>query len=265
MPEKSKIITLWSPFGNTGCSFTALALAQKLARQGKVAVLDFNLKQPSIHLYCASEDRLHTLDNLIPYAAGGTLTPEIFAANMQVFGDFVYLRGTSNPYNEAFQQRDFLNLVLSTAKSLYDYVIVDTYNLIDNMGTYVALAQADIAIVVVEKNALILQQYEAMRQIVEENFELRKFILLVNRVQSTIYMDKETITEFFGIGEAYEAPLLDASFINALNQRGDWRSFLLSEKAKQYETAIHALAQRIEPSIETVREQKRGWKLFNRN
>lgn len=267
--KQSKIITLWSPVQGVGTTFTAINIAKMMNEKGaKVALFDFDLKTPATHIYLNSDDSVHCIDNVIPFTVGGALPLEVVENNIQEIEDFFsYLRGTNSPSQAQYITPESLGSILESAVGIFDYIIIDTHSILDNAGTYVALKVADQIFVVTEKNAIIIQQYDAIRNLITETFNTEKFKLIINKDQKNVYMPKEDVCDYYGVEGSYELPLLDAEFINAVNQ-GKWLSYLSSSNktAKQYTEKIEELImEQIAPELNgKVKTKKKKFSIFKK-
>jgi Flp pilus assembly CpaE family ATPase len=232
----NKIITLWSPVSGIGTTFTAINMAKSMGGKGaKVALFDFDLKTPATHIYLDNKDSIHCIDNIIPFTAGGVLQSGVLENNIQEVEGFSYLRGTNSPRQAQYITPESLASIVDTAMDMFDHIIIDTHSILDNAGTYVALKGADQIYLLTEKNAITIQQYNAVRNLISETFDTEKFRLIINKEQKNVYMTNEDVGNFYDIENSYELPLLDAEFINSINQ-GRWLSHLYSGKkaVKQY-------------------------------
>lgn len=238
---KKKVISVWSPAGGTGASFTAINVARLLAsRELKVALLDYDLKTPSIGIYFQAEDTIHCLDNVLPFTAGSGLSPSVLESNMQKFENIHVLLGTNLPEQSHYIAMEGLEQIIEVAKGIFDYVVIDTHSTIDNAGTYVALKKADCVLVVVDKNAVMIRLYDLAKNIIKSSFQTEKFRLVINKCHKNIYMEKDDIESYLELQGAVELPLLDLELVNALNQ-GRWISYIDSKQCKPYTDAVEEL------------------------
>lgn len=232
MEKSNKVIGMWSPVGGVGTTFSTIVLAQALSKKGyRVGVLDFDLKTPAMALYVQSQDAVHCLDNVIPFAVANDVTDKIIENNLQTYQGFSYLRGTHSPDQATYMKVDSLMQIVETAKGMFDYLLMDTHNIIDNAGTYVALEASDLVLVVLEKNVITIQQYANMHNVLSANFDLDKFHILLNKTSKDILMEKAEVESFLGVMPVYEIPSLGAAGQNAINQ-GKWEAFF-KDKNKQ--------------------------------
>jgi len=247
MDRQNKIITFWSPVSGVGTTFTAINMAKIMGEKGaKVLLFDLDLKTPATHIYLDNKDNVHCIDNIIPFTAGGRLSSEVVETNVQkgVKDFFDYLRGTNTPNQAHYIAPESIDCILETAVNMYDYIIIDTHSIIDNAGTYIALKNADLIFMVTEKNAIIIQQYDNVKNLVIKTFDMEKFRLVINKEQKNVYMASEDVGNYYGMKICCELPLLEAEFINAINQ-GKWLTHLYGKdkNARRYVKEIERLIQ----------------------
>lgn len=233
-----KVVSLWSPVAGTGTTFTAINIAKVLGEKGKkVALLDFDLKLPSTGIYLQMQDIVHCLDNIIPFTAGENLTETIIDNNISRIGDIYVLQGTKLPEQAQYITIKSLEVLVESIKKYFDHIVIDTHNVIDNAGTYVAFQQADVVLVVVDKSAITVQHYDQVRNIISSSFDLNRFKLIINKCHKNIYMEKQAVEQYMNFVDSKEIPLLDVGIINALNQ-GKWIEYMKTRQAKQYIESI---------------------------
>lgn len=259
----NKVIGLWSPVASTGVTFTALNIARALSSKGlKVAVLDYDLKTPSLAIYLRFEDTAHCLDSVIPSTVGNNLHPTILETNMQKFEGFRVLIGTNTPEQAHYVAIESLEQIVEVARDIFDYVIIDSHSVIDNAGTYVALHKADVVLVIVDKNVMNIKHFDQVKNVLEASFDMGKFSLVINKSHKNIYIDKETIEDYMGIGKAVELPMLDLELVNAFNQ-GRWTAFMDSKQAKPYINALENLiTEKIREDFKELGNAKKRSKLW---
>lgn len=268
MEGKSKVIAFWSPVSGVGTTFTVINIARAMSKKGlKVAVLDYDLKTPAIHIYFRNDDTVHCLDNVIPFTAGGNLTPKVMESNLQQIEDFYLLRGTNSPEQAQYIKIESLDEIIQVLKGMFDYVLIDTQSIVDNAGTYVALNNADKVFVLTEKNVISIQHYDAVKNIITSNFDVSKFQLLINKCSKDVFMEKVDVENYFSIPNAFELPLVDSELINAINQ-GRWVAYLngTSKQVKPYnESVAKLITERICGDFENMKDVKKsGFSLFGR-
>ena len=263
----NKLITFWSPVSGVGVSLTALNVAKMMAKKGlRVALLDFDLKSPSLHLYLRTDDSVHCLDNVIPFTAGGQLNERVLESNLQEIDGVFLLRGTNSPEQAQYIKIDALTAILEAAKSMFDFVIVDSQSIVDNAGSFVALDLADKVFLVTEKNVVTIQCYEQAKNVLLQNFQLDRFQLLLNKTSKAVYMERAEVELFYSMSCVGELPLLDVGFINAINQ-GRWGEYLMdsNKAAKPYLASLEKLiVEAIDPEFLTRQKAKGGLKLFGK-
>jgi len=249
-----KTISTWSPVGGIGSTFLNIMLCRALSSEGKrVVLLDFDLKTPSLALYFQSEDIIHTLDNILPFTAGLSLTPEILESNLQKFENFHYLRGTNQPEQAFYLEIENLVHVIDVATEMFDYCIIDSHSIIDNVGTYVALDKADIVFLTLDKNVINIRHYDKVKSLLVKHYDLTKFSLIVNRTHKNNYMGEEDMVSHIGLSLAGTLPDLSFDLINNLN-KGKLEGSAKMEKIYK-DLMEKIIKEKINPEVKT---QKRG-------
>lgn len=239
----AKVITFWAPTAGTGVTLTGINVARRMIEKGlKTLVLDFDLPNPTTHFYFQNFNTVRGLDNLLPHASSGQLTPDVLESQLLEQDGIFYLKGSNVPEKSHYIQPEQLEAIMNVARTLFDYIVIDTNGIIDHAGSFVGLNQADAVMVVLEKNVLPLQKYHGIRSLLEEHFDMSKFHLVINKSNKEIGMDVEDIQQFVSLQSVFELPDLGVQFINSLNQ-GKWLDFLsgASKQSKAYEEAADLL------------------------
>lgn len=259
MDNRAKIITVWSPIGGAGVTFTAINVARLLAKQNKkIALLDFDFRKPDIALYAMSDNILHSIDNIIPYTDSGMLNNKILESNMQDFEGFKYLRGTSSPEQAQYIKAESLSKIIEVACEPFDYVIVDCNTSIDNAGTYIALKTSDIVLSVIDKNVITIQLYDKIKPLLISNFDIEKFKIVINKCHKEIYMDREEVKNYLQLEVCYEIPSLNYTVINAINQ-GKLSNLFKGKQLKKYDESVLNILNTLFSEPENTTNKKKGF------
>jgi len=137
-----------------GSKYIATNLAYHTKKQyptKKVALIDFDFKQPYLAEKLSLHDTIHTIDNLIDKIDGNFLTNELFKENMITLKEGVHLlKGTKLTNNIDLIKKYHIEKILEILKQDYDYVFIAVSNEILS-GTVYSLFEAD-EIVLVSKN-----------------------------------------------------------------------------------------------------------------
>lgn len=252
-----KIISAWSPVSGVGSTFLNIELCRALSSAGKkVVLLDFDLKAPSLAFYLQSEDIIHTLDNILPFTAGLSLTSEILESNLQKFESFYYLRGTNQPEQALYLEIENLRHIVNIASETFDYCVIDSHSIIDNVGTYVALDCAELVFLVLDKNVITIKHYDKTKSLLTKHYDLNKFSLIINKTSKNNYMGNEDIISHTELLLAGVLPDLAPSLINNINKGN------LEADAKQMKIYREAMASLIKESI-TMEVTKQKRRLFS--
>lgn len=133
---------------NIGTTVSALATAYRIAEitEAKVAYLCLNLKSSKVARYIRLESPHATLDELLPHLRNHSITKEILLNAMATVPsrpNLHFLLGNRQREMSDYFNEEDITLLLSTARAIFDTVIVDCSAYWDNAGSLCGLQLAD--------------------------------------------------------------------------------------------------------------------------
>lgn len=156
MDKKAKIITVYPIVSGNGAKFIATNVAHYLKEENpasKVALVDFNLKQPFLAHALTTHDEIHGIDNLIDKIDSNLLTNDLFAENMVQMKDRVeVLKGTKMIGKHKVFTEHHMQAMIEYLRRLYDVVVIAVSPEVDNAGTVMALHETDEVVMVARNN-----------------------------------------------------------------------------------------------------------------
>ena len=95
----------------------------------KVALVDFDFKNPYLAERLSLHDTIHSIDNLIDKIDGNFLNETLFFENMIKLKNGVdLLKGTKITHNVKLIQKNHIEKIISILKNNYDYVFMTVSN-----------------------------------------------------------------------------------------------------------------------------------------
>lgn len=156
MENKAKVITVYPIVAGNGAKFIGTNVAHylKVAHPTKkVALVDFNMKQPYLAHALSTHDEIHGIDNLMDKIDGNHLTDELFMENMVMMKNNVeVLKGTKMVGKHKVFTDKHMKAVVEHLRNIYDVVVVVVSSEVDNAGTVFGLHEADSVIMVGRNN-----------------------------------------------------------------------------------------------------------------
>lgn len=234
---QGKLFTVWTPRGNMGATVSAINIAKKLSKmKGKTLLIDANLVQPRVSEYLNLTDVTRSIDNLHPYAAGGTLNGEIIEGNCDKLDELYILKGTLNPSSSEFPKKEIIDIIIQAAKDSFTYVVVDVNHSVNNPGTYFALKRADKVFIPMERDVMTILALHDMREQLSSYFDINKFKLLFCQDSNNVYMPIPDIENNIGIQTAGIFPFVN-EYKNVIN-KGDINKIDKNKLFKPYLVAV---------------------------
>jgi len=179
----SKIITFYPVVQGVGCKYTATGFAFILAQmnpKAKVALVDFDFKNPYLAANLATHDTVHGIDNLISKIDGNFLTDELFRENMIRLPDvFDLLKGTELVGRDHLITKRHIDKIIEMLRSNYDYIIIAVSPMNDNAGTVYGLYEADEVVMVTKINQACFSNISKATTIINSYKKSPKRIKLV--------------------------------------------------------------------------------------
>lgn len=269
-----KVITYWGIKTGVGTTLNSILMAKRLKQLGfNVLLWDLNFKNPNIHLYCNSIDNIHNINNIFTFVSGNNITKEIIKDNIQKVEvgkgfQLDYLRGISNLSYSVTDCLQELKVCYGIMQEMYDYIIVDCSNDLNNSGTFFALSIADITFLVADRNVITIRQFDMFRQYLKTQFNYNSYYLLVNKVSDRVVIPPEDIERYLDLKnkQVYEIPYMaDEVLVDSLN-KGEIFNFLTSNHKimEAVDDALNLIInERINSEVEYTKKKK-GFKLFGK-
>ena len=152
----AKIITFFPVVQGVGCKYTATGFAFILTQmnpKAKVALVDFDFKNPYLAANLSNQDKVHGIDNLISKIDGNFLTNELFKENMIRLPEvFDLLRGTELIGRDHLITKRHIDKIIEFLRLNYDYVVIAVSPNADNAGTVYGLYESDEVVMVTRIN-----------------------------------------------------------------------------------------------------------------
>lgn len=240
---QGKLYTIWTPRGNMGSTVSAINIAKKLSRmKGKTLLIDANLVQPRVAEYMNLTDITKSIDNLHPYASGGTLNGEIIEGNCDKVDDLYILKGTLNPSSSEFPKKEIIDKIIEMAKDNFTYVVIDVHHDMNNPGTYFGLKHADRVFIPMERDVITILSLHDLRELLANFFNIEKFRLLFCKDSENVYMPINEIEKNIGIQSAGILPFVK-EYQNVIN-KGELNKIDKNKAFKPYLQSIEELVSR---------------------
>lgn len=215
---KGKVIVCYSvTFGN-GSKYIATNIAhyykQKYTNK-KVALVDFDFKNPYLAGKLSIQDDIHGIDNLIDKIDGNFLDENLFIENMvKLRNNVELLKGTKLIGNYRLITRKHIESIIELLRKTYDFIVITVSSDPDNAGTTYGLFNSDEVIMVCKNNFTNLKVMDRAINIVT-NYKRAdsKLKLIFNMFQNNSDLDfsdyiKETDITVIGAVE-YDENTID--------------------------------------------------------
>lgn len=195
----TKVITFYPVTQGVGCKYTATGFAfilTQLYPKAKVALVDFDFKNPYLAANLASHDNVHGIDNLISKIDGNFLTEALFKENMIKLPElFDLLKGTELIGRDHLITKRHIDKIMEMLRSHYDYVVIAVAPSADNAGTVYGLYEADEVVMVTRINHACFSNIGKATNIVNSYKKTPKRIKLVyNMYSDNFHIDFTKIT-----------------------------------------------------------------------
>lgn len=185
--RKSKIITVVPTNTGAGAKFTTVLLAQSILvnnPNAKVAIVDFDFRNPYLAAYLTPEDTFHGVDNLLEKIDANYLSRELFKENMvKINGTTIdVLKGTKLGGRYDFITKDHVERIINLLRDEYDYSLIAVNSRNDNSGTVYAINKADEIVVVASQDYMGATKLNGIIDMVEIYRSVRSRIkLFINK------------------------------------------------------------------------------------
>lgn len=195
----AKIVTFFPVVQGVGCKYTATGFAYILTQmnpKAKVALVDFDFKNPYLAANISNQDKVHGIDNLISKIDGNFLTNELFKENMIRLPEvFDLLKGTELIGRDHLITKRHIDKIIEFLRMNYDYVIIAVAPSADNAGTVYGLYEADEIIMVTRINqACYTNLPKAVNTINSYKKSAKRIKLVYNMYTDNYHIDFTQIT-----------------------------------------------------------------------
>lgn len=238
MNDNTKIVTIVPIVSGNGAKFVATNLAYytKLAQaKKKIALLDFNLKQPFLAQLLTVQDEIHGLDNLIDKIDGNMLNESLFLENMvKTKQDIDVLKGTKMLGKHKLFQPTHFQAILDLAKEIYDLILIAVSPDSDNAGTVIGIHEADKIILTARNNSANVTMAPYTVAMVNQYKQTQESLKIIYNMQSTYSADLTEFVKQNGI-EVLGALEFDENSVDNINLSGQGGR-LFRQKNKNHDT-----------------------------
>lgn len=257
-----KIVTVWSPVSHAGVTTTAIVMANRLAKEYSVCLIDFDLNNADVSLYLNISDVEHNIDNLIPYIQGHNFTEDIFNMNLIKVNNFMFMQGTRRIDKGPTFEIEHLEPIIDMAEKLFDIVIINTNTALDNAGTFIALKKADKVVMLLCQNIIYFKKYIDKAQLV--GTLLSTPLVAVNMYNKNIVLTLDDIKANLNTDVYPLAEIDQTGFINNINTQTSILEFFSGKKAKKYMDNLDVFVDRllVELGMKDEKEIQKKKRLF---
>jgi capsular exopolysaccharide synthesis family protein len=149
--ESDNVLLVTSPQPGEGKSTIVANLAAALGQSGeKVAVIDADLRMPSMHTFFANNERVPGLSNAL---ADREIAPESIIHATDVYGVDLVPSGPTPPNPGELLGSPAMSLLLNRLKKEYDFVLIDSPPLHAAADASILASQSDGIIIVVDSSS----------------------------------------------------------------------------------------------------------------
>lgn len=154
--SKGKVIVCYPVVPGNGNKYVATNIAHYYKQKhsnNKVALVDFDFKNPYLAGKLSIHDDIHGIDNLIDKIDGNFLDKNLFLENMvKLRNNVELLKGTKLIGNHRIITKNHIEKILEILRETYDFIVVTVSQDIDNSGTVYGLFNADEVVIVCKNN-----------------------------------------------------------------------------------------------------------------
>ncbi len=168
----SKVIVFYPVISNNGAKFTAVNFAfaySKRFKEKKIALVDFNLKNPGTGYVFLKGEKVTGLDNVIEKIDNMHFNEKVLIGNMfKINKNIDILYGTDRFYDYKNITEKHIETILNELKKHYDYVLVNVNSDSDNAGTVYSILNADEIIMITRNNHSNLIKLDYAFKLIEQ-------------------------------------------------------------------------------------------------
>ena len=150
-----KIIATYPVVAGNGGKYMATNIAYAFwmnNNNAKIALVDFDFKNPYLGATFTSHDGVHGIDNLLERIDSRLLTDQLFMDNMIKTEMFDVLKGTKLIGQPNFITQQHISSIITMLKKHYDYILISVSPKLETSGTVYGLSYADEIVMVVREN-----------------------------------------------------------------------------------------------------------------
>jgi MinD-like ATPase involved in chromosome partitioning or flagellar assembly len=238
MENKAKMITVYPIVAGNGAKFVGTNIAHYLKVANptkKIALVDFNLKQPYLAHALTTHDEIHGIDNLIDKVDGNLLTDELFVENMVMMKNNVeVLKGTKLIGKHKVFTEKHMKVIIEHLKGIYDYVIAVVSPEVDNAGTVYGIHEADSVVMVARNNVANVKSAFRALGIIEQYKKTTDSVKMVYNMHTSSSSD---LTNFVKDSELEVLGLVDydESAVDNLDLNGSQGVKFFKQKSRNQE------------------------------
>lgn len=188
----TKVIAVCALRSGLGKTTVASILGMTLSEHGKkVLMIDNNTENTDLDLYLRAEAK-YCVDDIKPYLHANTLNSQILKSlTTEVNKELFIIAGTKLGTTESIIQGEDINIIKEASKYLFDYIIIDTSENINNEINKGIISRSDyFAYVMIPNETLIKRTIEVfvdLKEDLDQNKELsQKSLVILNRFSKDI-------------------------------------------------------------------------------
>jgi pilus assembly protein CpaE len=245
---KGKVIGVYSPKGGSGRTTIAVNIAIAL-REGnnRVALIDGSLQFGDVAVFL-NEQGKNTILDLAPRVK--ELDPDIIQEVMlthKASGIDVLAAPDRPDFNvfgkvsgEAFQE------LLDYLRRLYEYIVVDTSTILDQIWAATMDAASAVILVVTQDIPSIKHSSAYLKMAESEGIKRDKFLVVMNKFDKKVNIAPERVGEILHVPVTATIPFDDKFVSNAINSG---KPFMIDKKGEVVSRSIQVLADLVKERI----------------
>lgn len=196
------IITLYGPRQGLGTTFSAINLTACISKKYDTILADLNMHSPDIKKYLGINES-HSIDNLISLYDAHILNRDTLSNNMITTKKIKarILGGTFFPERAEYIEMEKMENILDVLNDSSEVVICDTHNELNNAATVSALIKADIVMLIINQNPIILEEAEKRLSVLRnlKGMNISKVYGIINAYNDAVQADAISIKEDYKI------------------------------------------------------------------
>ncbi|HZK57081.1 MAG TPA: AAA family ATPase [Clostridia bacterium] len=255
--NKSKVILMFGTKGGVGKTTLAVNLALELAQnRNKVCIVDYNFQFGNVGCMLGINN-LNTISELLEEDAN---------PNIDMIRQFLSLHSSginallapNNPEDSANITASQADRIISTLRVYYDYVIIDTPPIIDDILA-ISLDSASMVLFVTNSDVVSLKNSKKGLMLLEALGDFQKIRLVVNGMDSQINL--ADIEKVFGVPIWQSLP---SDFKMALDSANQGRPFVGRHPDSKLSKGIKEMVVKIDGDTVKAEKKKGGFLRFRK-